>query len=104
MRVIVVKDKHEEYILEASTDEQWAEASLNLLTERWDTGYWYDEDDPLPFGSQDRWWDVARTVVEMKDVGWTPDGRMPRAWALLEARSKAGYEYEGVELKEAATI
>lgn len=66
-RVIVAKEKHEKRMLEATTDEAWAQSALALLTERFNDGYWYN--DPSSDKSE---WTVKKhkersELLEMKE-------------------------------------
>jgi hypothetical protein len=43
MQIIIAREKHGDYYLDASTPEQWARSALKLLTDRWKEGYYYHE-------------------------------------------------------------
>lgn len=76
MQVIYVKDKWDEYTIEADDLDT---AALGLLKERVDQGFWYDGEDAK----------TAKWILKVQD------GK--EAWNFLQDRSM--FEYEYVELQ-----
>src|ERR1051326_9011271 len=53
-RIIVAHEKHSTDYYDAHTDEEWARSSLEILTRRWNDGYWYHKPDEL-FDDTSEW-------------------------------------------------
>jgi hypothetical protein len=87
MQVISVKDKHDTYLLPASTPQELEASALKLVRERLADSYYYNYDEGEPV-TQFR--DRARQIVE------TENGK--EAWDFLCERED--HEYEYVELKQ----
>jgi hypothetical protein len=77
MRIIMVKDKNGIYPKSSQTGK-FGDAALELLAERVEDGYWYDDEDQ----------DEAFGIVARGDG--------VAAWEFLQNRSYEGYEYETV--------
>lgn len=45
-QVIVAREKHGDFYYDATTPEAWARSALEILTERFDSGYHYFDGDP----------------------------------------------------------
>lgn len=52
MRVIVCHEKHGERYYDASTTETLAASALQILTDRWEEGYWYN--DPREYYTEEK--------------------------------------------------
>jgi hypothetical protein len=93
VRVIVAHEKHDDRILPATTEEEWAESSLALLAERLEDGHWYydpaewDKDHPFVVNRKKK---VAR-LMELSDeeVDEFPDSV---AAAMKQERHRAKTE------------
>lgn len=79
-RVIVLHEKHGNRVI-AHTDE----AVLNLIGERLEEGWWYDDWDDGNLAHQ--WEQRARAIVDDQDAS--------AAWRFL--RERKDHEYEGYE-------
>lgn len=90
MRIIVVYDKHSTRYIDATSDDQWERASLTLLRDRLDAGYYYSDDPDFEA--------AARAALGADPPRWFRFNRYPEAWGLLLQRSSA--EYENVELRD----
>jgi len=80
---LIARHKWGEDVYVAKDDEEFYEKALELLKERFNAGYWYDN-----WGPGERQWEeeAAKIVAE-------GDGK--KAWAFLEERRD--FEYEWVE-------
>lgn len=86
-RVLVLREKNDDQMFQVSTDERLYEVALEVVTERLNEGYYYDNwDDGNP---RHQWEDRVNAIVAKADGA--------AAWSLLLERDD--FEYEGVELR-----
>lgn len=83
LSLLIVEEKWGDTYYHVSTKEDLNKAALEILTERYTQGYWYEED-------EDDYADIERAVAESNGA---------LAWRILRERSDKGYEYEGVLLE-----
>ena len=85
MKVLVWHDKHGDAIYDASSRELMDDAALRILQARIEQQYldWPDNAE-----------DEAKTILENRDGG--------EAIRFLLLRSREGFEYEGMSIKETA--
>lgn len=85
--IMVVKEKHGTYYYDASTPEALAAASLELLKERWEEGYWYPHPDEI-FTSKY----YSRDVIE--DVESLPESLQDEARRQNQRAKENRREYD----------
>lgn len=85
-RVLLAKEKHEDRILAADTDEELARSSLKLLLERWEEG-WYE--DP------DEYWEYREEPpYTQEQIEGLPEGSGARREAEHQNERWLRYEHE----------
>lgn len=86
LRQLIVCDKWDTYALPAATDEELYQSAMELLKQRNEQGFWYDN------------WNSGNPSAEYKTraeaIIESGDGRA--AWRFLQERSE--FEYENVWL------
>lgn len=82
-QVLVLREKHGDAYFDVPDSTALDDASLKILTERFNQGYWYDEDYEF--------YAAIKVCVENQ--------RAVDAFFLLKQRSDAGYEYEYIKVE-----
>lgn len=114
MHVIHLKEKHSTWIFIAKDDLEINEICLKILTERFNSGYWYGKLEPEPkmpplmnVGQMTeyerelgRWEARNNFLIECQRAIETDNGALAKS--LLFHRSR--YEYEGIEIDEPDSI
>lgn len=89
MRLLVLHGKQGDEFLEAADDLQLHAAALDVVRERLEQDWYYDNWDDGD--KRHQWNDRAKRITEEANGRW--------AWGFL--RERDDHEYEGVELREA---
>lgn len=82
-QVLVLHEDHGDEYFHITDMNTLEDTALQILTERFNQGHWYDEDYEL--------YGAIKICVENK--------RAVDAYFLLRKRSDDGYEYEGISLR-----
>jgi hypothetical protein len=123
MKTLVFHAKHDDGLYDASTEEAFAKACLAIAKDLDDFGAYQEEEvqenpevdfDALPEPYRTQAINTKARIVsnniealrnnkevaEVKSIlaANDPATALPRLWTILNRRSRAGYEYEGVEI------
>jgi len=95
MEVILVKDKWDTYTIANEKGVRYA--ALDLLKQRVEDDFWYDNWDE---GNPDtQWEDRARAIVKKATYADLLDEAAYDALYFLEERNDEGFEYEDIEIQ-----
>lgn len=82
LSLLIIEEKWGDTYYHISTKEDLNKVALEILTERYNQGYWYEDD-------EDIYPNIEKAVAEKNGA---------LAWRILRERSDKGYEYENVKL------
>lgn len=82
-QLLVLHEKHGDSYFDVPDSATLEDTALQILTERFNQGYWYEKDYEL--------YPAIKLCVENQ--------RAVDAFFLLRRRSEEGYEYEGISIR-----